>query len=149
MDSGPGTSWESPAAGSADGLRAKPGTETLQQPPPQQGPSLGRGGGFQAGWRVCGATVTAAGQGAWPWGRLEGKPQQPSVTVCGSARGRGETGCLVATSPQSNRAPGRNHAATQGQVFCLEIGQGTCPPPHPGTCPVPVTPSVCLCLSSA
>lgn len=48
----------------------------------------------------------------------------------------------MATSPQSSRAPGRNHAATQGQVFCLEIGPGHLPTPHtPGTCPVPVPPA--------
>lgn len=143
MDSGPGHfPGNRRLLGGADGLRQSLGPETLQQPPfpARAQPGQGRGASRQAGGSRD-ATVTAAGQGAWPWGRLESKPQQPECLSAGT-RGAAETGCLVPTSPQSSRAPGRNHAATQGQVFCLEIGPGHLPTPHtPGACPVPVPPA--------
>ena len=37
----------------------------------------------------------------------------------------------MATSPQSSWAPGRNHAAAQGQVFCLKMGPGHLPTANP------------------
>lgn len=105
MDSGPGHFPTAGCWGGADGLRRKPGARDPPAAPfPKVRAQPGQGRGLQAGWGSHDATVTAAGQGAWPWGRLEGKPQQPECHSAGT-RGAGRRGCLVATSPQSPAGP--------------------------------------------
>ena len=119
--------------GGADGLRRTAGPETLQQPlfPARAQPGQGRGASRWAGGsHDVTVTARAAGQG----GLALGLPRQQTSAARASqsrhAQGAGDRGCSVATSPQSSWAPGRNHAAAQGRVFCLKMGSGHLPTPH-------------------
>lgn len=120
--------------GGADGLRRSLGPETLQQPsfPARAQPGQGRGASRWAGGvtrRHCHCQSCRAG-GLGPGAARTANLSSPSVTVT-ARTGRGGQGCSVATSPQSSWAPGRNHAAAQGQVFCLKMGPGHLPTTHP------------------
>ena len=120
--------------GGADGLRRSLGPETLQQPsfPARAQPGQGRGASRWAGGsRDVTVTARAAGQGGLALGLPGQQTSAARASQSRHARGGGGQGCSVATSPQSSWAPGRNHAAAQGQVFCLKMGPGHLPTTHP------------------
>ena len=119
--------------GGADGLRRTAGPETLQQPPfpARAQPGQGRGASRWAGGsHDITVTARATGQGGLALGLPRQQTSAAGASQSRHAQGAGDRGCSVATSPQSSWAPGRNHAAAQGQVFCLKMGPGHLPTPH-------------------
>ena len=119
--------------GGADGLRRTAGPETLQQPPfpARTQPGQGRGASRWAGGsHDVTVTARATGQGGLALGLPRQQTSAAGASQSRHAQGAGDRGCSVATSPQSSWAPGRNHAAAQGQVFCLKMGPGHLPTPH-------------------
>lgn len=132
--------------GGADSLRRSPGPETPPAAPlPRKGPAWA-GAGQGASRRAGGCAMPRPlpqlqGRRAWPWGRLDSKPQQLSFTVTAGVGG-GETGCLAATSPRPSRALGGTTWLLRAKSSVWRWGQGTCPPHTP---PVPVQPPVPPC----